>query len=374
MPLPQRRQARLAWGALVLAASSVAVAYGQRLSDPQLPAGAVVIERAVLPRSAHADREMLLWMIAPMKHDRGEYSDSNFYTCPERTLGSYYSGPTRVSLIDTGSRKIINTIILRRAWGDEDSFDIPYRILVGGPYAVPGKPPDTEGKPMLLMLRDMTGQGLPLAASFYEAAACMGLATTTIGYSTKQDRLIQYQTELNSKTQEIVEGVGIVDVGKAAVDTTSWIDYLFSETPVEPGHWKYEIDYRGRGGTLDSYDIRYDASKEKFVGTLNIQLAPGLVQVDCSVDMASVTDFLKHFQKVATITDKEIEWLRGFVPESTHDHKGAPALVPTFKGRIETLDFGFQLSPTGTVEIDFVAATEFAAALRDELGTSCNAN
>jgi hypothetical protein len=317
---------------------------------------------------------MLLWMIAPTKHDRGEFSASNPYTCPETTLGSYYSGPTRVSLIDTRSSKIINTVTLRHSWGDDDSFDIPYRILVSDLYAVPGKPQGAEGVPRLLMLRDITGQRLPLAASFYEAEACMGLLTTAIGYSVKQDRLIQYRTELTSKTQEIVEGRGIVDVGKAAVDTTSWTDYLFSETPVEPGHWLYEIDYRGRGGTLDSYDIRYDASKEEFVGTLNSQLAPGLVQVGCSVEMASLTDFLRHIQKVATVTDKEIQWLRGLIAEGPRNHYGTPTLVPTFKGRIETLEFGFQLSPTGTVEIDFVAATDFAEALRDELGASCNAN
>ena len=202
----------------------------------------------------------------------------------------------------------------------------------------------------------------------------MGLMTTTIGYSVKQDRLIEYRTELNSKTQEIVEGRGIVDVGKAAVDTTNWIDYLFSEKPAEPGHWSYEIDYRGRGGTLDSYDIRYDASKEEFVGTVNHQLAPGLVQVSCSVDMTSLTDFLKHIQRVATVADNEIQWLRGLIAESPRNHDAAAALVPTFKGRVETLEIGFQLSPTGTVEIDFVAATDFAAALRGELGTSCNAN
>jgi len=88
MLLPQRLRTRLVWGVLVLTTCSVAVADNEGLSDPQLPVDAVVIERAVLPRSLHANREMLLWMIAPTKHDRGEFSESNPYTCPERTLGS----------------------------------------------------------------------------------------------------------------------------------------------------------------------------------------------------------------------------------------------------------------------------------------------
>jgi len=277
-------------------------------------------------------------------------------------------------LVETPGRKIINTITLRHSWGDEDSFDIPYRILVSDLYAVPGQQSGTEGKPMLLMLRDITGLGRPLVVSFYEAEACMGLMTTAIGYSVKQDGLIQYQIELKSRTQEIVEGRGIVDVGKATVDTTSWIDYLFAEEPAEPGHWSYEIDYRGRGGALDSYDIRYDVSKEEFVGTAVSQLAPGIALVSCSVNVASLTDFLKHLQKVATVADSDIQWLRGLIADSSRTHDSAAALVPTFKGRMETLEIGFQLSPAGAVDIDFVAATDFAAALRGELGTSCNAN
>ena len=46
-------------------------------------------------------------------------------------------------------------------------------------------------------------------------------------------------------------------------------DDLFAEKPVRPGYWKYEIDYRGRGGALDHYEIRYDAAAEVFRGTLH---------------------------------------------------------------------------------------------------------
>jgi hypothetical protein len=48
----------------------------------------------------------------------------------------------------------------------------------------------------------------------------------------------------------------------------TWCDYLFSKKPMSPGYWKYEINYRGRGGSLDKYEIRYDAQYETFVGTL----------------------------------------------------------------------------------------------------------
>ena len=37
---------------------------------------------------------------------------------------------------------------------------------------------------------------------------------------------------------------------------------------MSPGSWKYEIDYRGRGGSLDKYEIRYDKQAERFEGKL----------------------------------------------------------------------------------------------------------
>jgi hypothetical protein len=46
-----------------------------------------------------------------------------------------------------------------------------------------------------------------------------------------------------------------------------WVDYLFTKKPVQPGHWKYEIDYRGRAGQLEKWDIRYNAAREQFEGS-----------------------------------------------------------------------------------------------------------
>jgi len=50
--------------------------------------------------------------------------------------------------------------------------------------------------------------------------------------------------------------------------TSYWADYLFSKKPQRPGYWKYEIDYRGRAGTLDQYEIRYNRLLERFEGRL----------------------------------------------------------------------------------------------------------
>ncbi len=181
--------------------------------------------------------------------------------CPEMTLGSYYSGPTRISLVDTNSKKLINTVTIRHNFGAKDSFDIPYRILADYEYLVPGHVHGSEGKPALLALRDLNGDGLPLETAFYEAEACMGLKTTLVGYSPKQDRVIQYEVELKVAEQKIIEGRGIVNIENPTTKTMKWVDYLFATSPTRPGRWSYQIDYRGRLGTLDSYNVHYDPSR-----------------------------------------------------------------------------------------------------------------
>jgi hypothetical protein len=179
------------------------------------------------------------------------------YTCPDWTLGSYYSGPTRISLLDTSTRKTINTVSLRYLYRKEDSFDVPYRIL-GGQYmfySVPDGSDEREGKPKLLDLRDFNGDGLALETAFYEAEACMGLQTTLFGYSVKHDRAIQYKIEVRANGEK--------------PSTQVWADYLFSKKPIAAGNWSYMIDYSGRGGCQDSWKVHYDASREKFFATLS---------------------------------------------------------------------------------------------------------
>jgi hypothetical protein len=80
-----------------------------------------------------------------------------------------------------------------------------------------------------------------------------------IGYSEKQDRVIQYPLELS-----------VIENGKRSMSTNLWPDYLMKKDPVKPGFWKYEIDYRGRGGSLDKWEVRYNAAKERLEGTLTV--------------------------------------------------------------------------------------------------------
>lgn len=249
-------------------AAALLVALAAMQSPLALPSGAVVIEEARIPETIRPHRSIMLWMIGPKKFDRGALGPDNPYNCPDTTLGSYYTGPTRLSLLDTRTRRVINTIPLRESHLGRDWFRVPYRMIAGRYYSVPDQADATEGIPKLLHLRDFNGDGLALEAAFYEAFACMGLATTLFGYSPSQDRLRQYPvdltvTRLDHKQRRKVER-------KRAV----WADYLYAEPPVKPGEWDYRIDYRGRGGPLANYKVRYDALRELFRGTLNFVTLP----------------------------------------------------------------------------------------------------
>ena|SRR5947209_18191704 len=109
-------------------------------------------------------------MLRPVKHPLGYGPDE--YTCPDSTRGSYYRGPTRISLIDSLSQRIINTVSIS---GDEDSFDVPYKIKQGLYYQVDGTAKDAEGKPTILALKDYNGDGQANEFAVFDAQACMGL-------------------------------------------------------------------------------------------------------------------------------------------------------------------------------------------------------
>lgn len=220
-----------------------------------LPKGAVIIENRKLSVNG---RTLVLWMLNPKKNPTS-YEPGEVYSCPDYTRGSHYSGPTRVSLLDPISKRIINTVNISGAYEEGgDSFDLPYAIRAGYYYRVMPLPRrGVEAKPTIMWLRDYNGDGKALEFALFDAEACMGLQTTLVGYSEKQDRVIQYPVSL-----EVIEG------SKRSTRTSPWADYLFSKQPIRPGFWKYEIDYRGRAGSLDKWMVNYNPARERFEGKL----------------------------------------------------------------------------------------------------------
>jgi hypothetical protein len=242
--------------AFVILCALACVAQAQTRRTPYgLPAGARVVEERPLELGPAKKRALVLWMLRPKKYPRGS---EEIYTCPEETRGSFYRGPARVSLVDTGAGRVVNTLkVVQEYSHGEDEFDLPYRIKAGGHYHVEGAAEGREGRPTIMRLRDFNGDGRASEFALFDALACMGLETALFGYSERQDRVIQYPVSLETAGGQ-----------KTVTVSLNWVDYLFSKEPVAPGRWKFAVDYRGRGGSLDSYEVRYNSRDERFEGVV----------------------------------------------------------------------------------------------------------
>ena len=223
-----------------------------RTADYGLPDDAKILETQSIPAKS---RTLVLWMPKPKRNPRD--TSEEVYTCPEYTLGHYYSGKLNVTLLDTTTKKTLQTLKIESSDSAEPTIDIPYKIRAGYYYHVPNGSAKIEAKPKIMWLRDYNGDGKAYEFALFYAYACMGLPTTLIGYSEEQDKVIQYKTRLTMKTGS-----------KKKTEDFSWTDYLFAKKPVKSGLWRYSIDYRGRGGTLDKYEIRFNTKREQFDGTL----------------------------------------------------------------------------------------------------------
>jgi hypothetical protein len=220
-----------------------------------LPPGAVLVEERPLPGKARPDRALVLWMLHPEKHPRLDPSEP--YTCPEYTRGSYYSGRTRVSLVDTRGRMVINTLKIVSGEDTADTFDVPYRLRGDySPYPVPRRDANGEGTPRLMDLKDYNGDGKALEFAIFDGSCCMCMETALIGYEPADDRVVWYAIDLTLIYRSTTRHV------------SRWGDHLFAHKPLRPGYWKYEMDYTGRGGSLNRFEVRYNRVKKRFEGTV----------------------------------------------------------------------------------------------------------
>jgi hypothetical protein len=245
--------------ALILAANAAA--------DPPyvgLPDGALLLEDQPVPVWAHPHRALVLW-IWPSEdkplHWRSDFNEMGSipeeggaaYTCPEQATGHshFYYSRTRVSLVDTQSRHVLNTLPVQIE-DARDEFEIPFLIRSGYYYEVPGPLQQGVGKPHILALKDLNGDGKALEFVFYWMESCSGPATKIYGYSQRQDRVILYEFRLTDRAS-----------GKQNVE--AWMRRFTLQTPVAPMHWVYDDTYN-TGGSI-RYDFRYVPERERFEGT-----------------------------------------------------------------------------------------------------------
>lgn len=205
--------------------------------------------------SAHTDRMLTLWMQNPQKHARNPEGEA--YTCPERTRGNYYSGPTRVSLVRSSTGEIINTVRVTiksvtqsgnfKEEREEDSFDIPY-LIERALYHVDEPDARGEGKPKIMKLEDYNADGRALEFALFNAETCSDVGVQLIGYSILHDRVIQYPFRSDDEP--------------ADAKLWLWADNLFAHKPVARGHWHYTMPFPG---STCVFDFRYARSSEEFL-------------------------------------------------------------------------------------------------------------
>src|SRR5260221_7856055 len=218
-----------------------------------LPTGATVVETTILSSGVSADRMLVIWVVGIRRECPPGWRDG--WGCWDNTRGCHYQGPTRVSLVDTKGSRIINTLSIASSWTGEDAFQLPYEVRAGGPYRSGGR----FGRPRLLELKDYNGDGVAAEFALYQTITCSDLLSSLIGYSQKQDRVIQYPIQVTFETYD----------HQVPSSTTNWAELLFATAPVAPGRWRFAEDHPGSYTNLAAHihfenEVWYRPATEAF--------------------------------------------------------------------------------------------------------------
>lgn len=214
-----------------------------------LPPEAKVIETADLKVDGKNSRGLVLWMLHPTRVVRQESGDLG---CADWVYGDHWYGPTRLSLFDVTNKKLINTIEIRGMYEGEKDHGFPIPFLVrNGSYYVPRVGPNKEGTPIILNLRDLTGEKVAGQFVLFEYEACAISLTTVLGYSPKSDRAVQYGVARPTES------------GKPEV--VLWVEQVFGTKPIRPGHWDFTWE-PGHGAEGSVHErVSFDQKKQVFV-------------------------------------------------------------------------------------------------------------
>lgn len=225
-----------------------------------LPADAKIIETAeVHLRDPGKHRSLVLWMLHPQRVVR----QGEVLGCSEFLYGDHWFGPVRLSLVDTAVAKVVNTVEIRGLYEGTDDpehgFPIPFSVL-NNPYFVPKVNQKREGRPWILHLRDLTGEGVAGQFVLFEYEVCGSPLTSVFGYSPGSDRAVQYQVESPTETGKL--------------DLAHWVPYLFSVNPLRPGHWKFTWEPGHGADCWIHEEVLFNRARQIFVEHNKIEAYP----------------------------------------------------------------------------------------------------
>ena len=234
--------------------------------------------------TAHGPRTIIAWMTDIAIH----VDQDDMYTCPEVTMGKgYFNGRLHYSLINTGKKKIINSIKIDdlnpfeegdtiRYYESDEFLNYPfaianprYRNTIGQLiYYTIGGTDSTEGEADILHFTDFNADGKKLELCLFNQGSCVGKNSTLISYDEKGDSIKWISWDITWKNTAVN--------GKDSVYTTTehWINEAMTSSFDKEGKLSYEFDYRGRGGSFMRYYLNYDKSKDKYSGIIDSRELP----------------------------------------------------------------------------------------------------
>lgn len=203
---------------------------------PALPAGAQIIETKDISAIAGKNRLLVLWL-----SDATKVLDTSEY-CGTFVYGDHWKGTGGLSVVDPQTRKAISSIgmgTVRLPFHVEDTY-----------YHVAHPDKAHKGKPEILHLSDLTGEGRALQFTVFDYEACGIASARVFGYRPATDQVVQYEIE-------VVEG-------KSHQREFS-VNNIFSHRPIRPGYWDFR--WKPGHGSDDTYHeiVRFDAKRQVFV-------------------------------------------------------------------------------------------------------------
>jgi hypothetical protein len=196
-----------------------------------IPKEAEILEMKSLPSELRTGRALVIWMLSPEDHPVSNFLQDPD-TCPEYTRQAFKRGQTRISLVNTSTMRVINSVAV--SYGEDDEFDLPY-------------------KPELLALRDVDGDGVAAEFFLYDRPSCDVLDTYVFGYSTTKDHVAHYYFQLT-------------DTDGKRVRRTSLRGFHLQK-PTSLRHWNFKL--ANDSGDDAAYDIRFIPERERFEGSMD---------------------------------------------------------------------------------------------------------
>ena len=272
--------------------------------------------------------------------------------------GDHWLGPTFLSLVDPSDARLINTIRIRQNYEspEDEDFSVPF-FTFNGFYYVPHPDKDGKGKPVLLHLRDFTGEGVAGQFALFDHVASGIAAGSVQGYSAKSDTAMQYPIEV------------IQDKFNPVVRT--WATQVFDTKSSRPGYWKFTWEPGHGSDKWIDEEVRFDRARQVFVEKEATRPYPGSAHFHCDLDTQLLVEFLGQMQNLIH-DEQEIQWLGDSIRNATPNRIVNAGMVPNINGTTQSFTVSYQTSASGAIAVDISGDVNFAAMLQAQLKPWCD--